>query len=263
MSEEWRKPPSELNFREGCLREPCFREPCFREPCAPPEEEDGGDGGDGEFFFVELDGDSSSINCGSDVSLDNIHAAAFTVDLWLRGYSFANWPDLVSKTSAGYNVGWYLDAYPGGQLYFDIEYATIGWAESNEALSLATWHHATAVFDGADCWLAIDGTWCTYASRQTVAGLPKSDALQNLLIGSGTGGSWFDGDISWVRISSGQRYAHGVNFAAPGRCPPPAVDGTTVELWAMDEGAGAVTAASVVSPANDGAMTDCVWHPCV
>ena len=42
MSDEWRKPPSELEFREGCFREPCFREPCFREPCAPPEEEDGG-----------------------------------------------------------------------------------------------------------------------------------------------------------------------------------------------------------------------------
>ena len=47
MSEEWRKPPSELEFREGCFREPCFRAACLRDPCAPPEE--GADGeGEGE-----------------------------------------------------------------------------------------------------------------------------------------------------------------------------------------------------------------------
>jgi hypothetical protein len=65
-----------------------------------------------------------------------------------------------------------------------------------------------------------------------------------------------------VRISSGDRFGVGVNFAAPDRCPSPAVDGTTVELWSMDEGVGVVTAASVNSPANDGAMTDCTWEVC-
>lgn len=33
MSEEWRKPENERNFREGCIREGCMREPCFRVPC--------------------------------------------------------------------------------------------------------------------------------------------------------------------------------------------------------------------------------------
>ncbi len=35
----------------------------------------------------------------------------------------------------------------------------------------------------------------------------------------------------------------------------------TSEVWAMDEGAGVVTAPTVTG-ANVGNMTDCVWWPC-
>ena len=36
---------------------------------------------------VAFNGTSSSIDCGSEASVDNLHDAAFTVELWVRPYS--------------------------------------------------------------------------------------------------------------------------------------------------------------------------------
>lgn len=221
-------------------------------------------------YYVEFDGDSSYINCGRDASINDLPIHTWTLDMWWR--KVANGVDptafVISKQESGEAaVGWYVQAPPTGIIVSAIM-DTSAFTNTIEDPVLGQWQHLAIVFntDGDGCiYVAMDGVWCAYNVQIAGSGSYYSDAGIDLTIASGNGfgpNPFMQMDVQWLRISSGARFPVGVPFTPPDRCAPPAVDGTTLELWAMDEGAGAVTAASVV-PANQGAMTDCVWQECV
>lgn len=223
--------------------------------------------------YVDFDGISSYIDCGDDASLEDLHAATFTVEAWVR----SNLEDgvlggIAGKYDLATEAGWSLaingvvgGSYVTGMVGYDVLSA---YSECDEIVPNNTWMHLTMIYNTADrkVYLAVDGEWCTYSSQDASDGDLISDAGLNMLLGSiaqeGDPTYFLMGDISWVRISSGTRYTIGVGFTPPSRCTAPAVNGTTTELWALDEGVGVTTAAEVNSPENDGVMTDCLWHDC-
>ena len=69
-----------------------------------------------------------------------------------------------------------------------------------------------------------------------------------------------NGSIGWFRVSDNDRYdgATPTNFTAPERTAVPDVDGNTVGLWAVDEGAG-TTVADSSGNSNNGTLSNGTW----
>lgn len=226
------------------------------------------------FHYVTFNGASSYIDCGADAILTDLHVGDFTVDFWVNARTPKNAHDgIVMKGDETTGQGWAVvvtgTAFPitDVTVYAYVNYPTVGTIRTVQTVTRGTWHHFTISYNHSGdrkLYEAIDGAWCTYATQDASVGVAPSDAGYSLLLGATritNVTEFLLGDISWIRISDGIRYPIGVNFTPPARCKPPDMDGATVELWAMDEGAGTVTAASVVV-ANAGAMTDCVWEGC-
>ena len=217
------------------------------------------------FRYIEINGKTAYIDCGDDASLEDIHAGPFTVDAWVR---FIGCLDVFTAI-VGKLGGWDFGAYCGDEDVYLYLYTDYTVQESFEialpGLPLDEWHHVTGFFDQGItemCYLAYDGVWVAGTVGLDAQGVLVSDTGWDLVMGSLGGLNNFTGDIQWLRISAGDRFGVGVDFDPPAMCAPPAVDGTAIELWEMDEGTGALTAARVLSPENDGAMTGCTWHRC-
>lgn len=218
------------------------------------------------YYSLTFNGATTYIDCGSNSSLDDLHAASFTFDGWVRCHTAAISHWIACKN--GEVEGWEFWLDPGVspalkcQLYFDTSVA-LSVEGAPLGITLNTWAHVCATYDATGdrkVYLAVDGIWRTgYTFQVAGEGPVISDASDNLLIGvfSDMGGG-LDGDMGWFRISNNLRWTPGVNFTPPSRTIPPPLDANTVELWALDEGAGAVAAASV-NAANNGAITDGVW----
>lgn len=225
-------------------------------------------------WWVDFDGDSSFIDCGDDASLEDLHAG-FTVDGWImvpdeqlaHYHCIASKYDVIDQTA----YGWYfvVDHDTGALAAAAIYQTTAAESTGQEALTAGVWTHVLACFNPVDSklYFAIGGAWCSYTIQTGAVGVIASDADIDFLMGAMLTASeptdFFRGGIQWLRVSSGLRWPIGFNFTPPVMCAPPTVDGTTLELWALDEGVGVSTEASVVSPTNDGAMTDCAWYRCV
>jgi len=232
--------------------------------------------GSGKYFFVEFDGDSAYINCGSDANLEDLHGATgFTVDGWVRipdeqleGYgTIASKYDVIEAAP----TGWYFVADQGsGVLVSTATYSTNPAASiTAENMTAGVWAHVLTCFNPVDAKLysAIDGVWSTYSVQTAAVGVIGTDAGIDFLMGAahngGKAATFLAGDIQWLRLSSGVRYEIGEGFTSPDMCPPPDTDGITVEIWALDEGSGIIANAMVNNPTNRGAMTDCTWETCV
>lgn len=232
--------------------------------------------GSGKYFFVEFDGDSAYINCGSDANLEDLHGATgFTVDGWLRipdeqlegNTTIASKYDVIAATP----WGWYFAVDQGlGILSSMAIYQTIPAASVTiEGMTAGAWAHVLACFNPVDAklYIAIDGTWSTYSTQNAAVGVIGTDAGIDFLMGAAHNGGdvagFLTGDIQWLRLSSGVRYEIGEGFTSPDMCPPPDTDGITVEIWALDEGSGIIANATVNNPTNRGDMTDCTWETCV
>jgi hypothetical protein len=222
-------------------------------------------------YYVEFNGVTSLIDCGSDASLDNLPVGrVITIDLWYRPRSEMVDGAYYLATKSDCEFGWQFNlAIDGGIPALDAQLATDGLSarstENYGALTqLDTWQYAALVYsDTGDrkAHLTVGGQWATYLLQGAATGTMSSDTALRLLIGTSEAEGGFPAcDIAWLRISDIARFTPGVNFTPPDRCIPPAVDANAVEIWKFPEGAGATTAASVVTPANDGAMTDCIWH---
>jgi hypothetical protein len=238
-------------------------------------------GNQGPFFWVEFDGSSSMIDCGHDGSLANIWMnEAVTVEAWAYFEPFVGQPSmyqaLLSKAAAQGGGYWtFRCTYEPEGTYLDCvftpDYIPVisRVAVGPEFFSL--WHHLLAVYDdtggpGTPIYLAIDGVWAAVYVVQDprVEAWVNDDTSGDLVVGRDSIGDMdhLDGGIQWVRISNSIRHTIGLNFTPPDMCAPPVPDPDTKELWAVDEGIGVVTAATVHTPGNDGAMTNCPWYPC-
>lgn len=224
--------------------------------------------------FLEFNGVSSIISCGSDPSIDDLPDFAvagkgvIVIDGWIRADSFG-------EASAGiiaWKVEWRFELNVAEGLRARIDCAggnAISSSGLDEFSPDSTWHHVLAVYDeqglitpaARTIYLAIDGEWVVSYPTQTVsAGNYVSDAAQTMEIGNRAGSDrTFDGDIAWLRLRNAlpAGVVVGVKFDYPERCEVPAADGNTVllEIW---EGFGAMTY-DLSGNRNDGAIDLATW----
>jgi len=223
------------------------------------------------YHSVLFNGATSTINCGTDASITDIPDAAFTVDAWIYPTSLVGAQVIACKGISG-GYGWWFEMIGAGAPLRLRGLAESDWGAAdsyaNEVVALDTWQHVALYFHAdLKLYLALGGTWATYSSQIAMGGPYGGEDGNPLWLGYdgklADAGFHFDGYQSWVRISTGDRFGVGVNFTPPAQCVPPVVDGTTIDIWPLDEGTGVTTSALVNTPANDGAMTDCVWISCV
>ena len=219
--------------------------------------------------FIEFNGSSTKIECGSDSSLDDIPLdGSFTIDCWLTHHEGMNYGTIISKIVPGDDMspgGWLEEIYITDVLWMTIvgQSGAWAWTHTVEKVSRDVWHHITMTYDDTTkkAYFAIDGVWCTYSVQDTL-GTYLSDGSYNLQIGYWNADppqDYWRGGIAWMRISSGDRFGIGVNFTPPPKVVKPEADGNTIELWQLEEGEGATAYAEVVS-ANNGTITNGTWN---
>lgn len=200
-------------------------------------------------------GTSTVITCGSDASLDDLHAGALTAEGWFRpDGGDGNWRGVIMKGPA---AGWTLfhNSPPNG-LRAIVQCATTNSsAACGKPNTYGAWHHGAFTWDnGGDRKVRIFLDGQLVATGNAGVGDITSDAVKNLMIGKHYAS--FIGALGWQRLSKVIRYTG--PFIVPSRVVPPALDVNTIEQWNLNEGAGNIAYAQVL-PANNGAITDGTW----
>ena len=209
----------------------------------------------GNHNAVEYNATTTDVNCGSAAVLDNIPAADFTWDCWVklesRGEAEAG--RLFSKSG---NFTCICNSDTRITLF-------LGHAGTTAAASLpidydGKWHHIMAVWDQGTLTFEhffLDGR-DLIASVVVGVGAYNGDAANDLHIGNEAFTvRTIDGAMAWFRFSDNKREV--ADFIAPRLFP--AADGNTIEAWSFDDGTGANIVAQVASPGNDGTLANGVW----
>lgn len=203
---------------------------------------------------------TSIVNCGSDASLDDLHAAAFTAEAWVYATAATSFGTILGKPS-GAAVGWFL-AY--GSIFGFQAYVYCAVTDAYTYVGLTNsprdqWVHVAMTWDNAAdriIRMFINGN--PFGTVVPGSGAISSDAANNLNIGNDSGVTHsFYGYIGWARISNYVRYS-GV-FQPPPRCIIPQVDAGTLGLW-IHEGQGTAIDNIEGTAARDGTATNCTWH---
>lgn len=196
---------------------------------------------------------ANSINCGSDASLDDLHAGAFTYELY-------------SYHEDAFTDAWLLCKGPRLRLYRHYIYAYVYAATTNATVisgnntyTSAAWHHVAMTYDnGGDRKIRAfcDGAEVSYNSQVAAEGDILTDASVGAYVGKYEGGPTHNGYVGWVRISNVVRYTS--NFTPAARCAPPDTDSNTIMLLKLTEGSGTTVADSSAN-GNDATLTSVEW----
>ena len=226
-----------------------------------------GVGGVSGQYYLAFNGSSTIVNCGSDASLDDLHDAAMTVEMWVKMATFGdnNYAYLAAKVPDPFAPeGWLFGALSTKGIQAAVycaSFAGVSQSGTDDFTNDDTWHHVAMTWDNASYnypRLWIDGVEPSYLSTQNRVGVIESDAANVLKIGNRLAGDReLDGGIAWVRISDIVRYTAG--FTPDAKDSPPASDANTVEQWNFNEGSGATAAAEESSPTNDGTISNGSW----
>lgn len=182
--------------------------------------------------YMTFNGASSTVNCGSDASLDNLPSADFTIEAWVyaTGWGGLNFGMIAGKTSWAFNIS----NLTGIEAWADFNITPAVSAGTLTDFSLNEWHHVTATWElAALTWrLWVDGIEVTYTSQVAGNAVYAGDAAASLLLGEYIGGSqWWDGHIGWIRLSDSLRYTDDFEDAIPPRCTIPTYDANTISVW--------------------------------
>ncbi len=151
---------------------------------------------------LDFDGSDDRVDCGTDTSV-TIKGTKITVEAWIYPTAWkTNVYDgnIVNKEYNTSNYGYMLRCGAGGKLNFGI--GDGAWREitsANNILTLNTWQHVAATYDGAKLRLYLNGV-CTDSSVLSTSIVPSSAV--NLTLGdhSGQYQRRYQGRIDEVRI---------------------------------------------------------------
>ncbi len=209
-----------------------------------------------------FNGTSTVIACGSEASIDDLHNAAMTVEMWFKTPLSGSLTlrSMIGK-SPGAGGGWMLYYSDGNNMFVSVDCLTTD-ATITQSINVQDdiWHHTAFTWDNAGdrkIRLFVDGT--LIKTSDAGDGAIVSDAAANLKIGEypPVGGIlFFVGNVGWTRISNSIRYT--TTFTPPSRVVPPAVDANTVRLFKMDEGTGTTITDSSAN-AQNGTISNGSW----
>lgn len=169
---------------------------------------------------ASFNGSDSSLNLGSDSSLDDVFAGAGTISTWinLSSWGEGGYGRIADKASttfggAGNGDGWDLQVSgSGGNGRLIFEHGFSGnwgdWRTSMGTLTLNSWHHVAVVYDNTsasnDPLIYIDGVLQSTTENRTPTGTARSDAGQDLVVGNHSQGSvrTLDGLVDEFRVSN-------------------------------------------------------------
>lgn len=218
---------------------------------------------------VEFNGTNTSINCGSNVAIDDLADNMFTAEAWIRADSYGENNGGVILGKIEDTSGWFI------QVSSLHGIACIIGCDTTNALSRTglddfvadgKWHHVTMFFNDAGdrkIYIAIDGVWVSSYTTQTAGvGAITSDVAKDLIIGDWTNATFaFDGAIAFARISDNDRYtAGGGNFTPPARTTVVTTDGNTIAGWNFNEGVGTTLDNFETTAAIDGTISNGSWN---
>jgi hypothetical protein len=126
-------------------------------------------------------------------------SGAVTVEAWVRVHAITNWASFVTKGSTVGEYSLRLDDSGAGHLRFSInDQGTINYCDSSATLSLDSWHHVAATYDGANMRLYVDGK----ADGVLATTTPVVTNTEDLFLGFDSPGAaeYLDGDLAEVRI---------------------------------------------------------------
>ncbi len=220
-------------------------------------------------YPLVFDGSTSFVDLGNPAVLQDLpNGASMTVDAWINAADWGQGGIGVIAAKGGIAAGWEFHIETGIGLYGRVEFATtdaVSWSGTDEfgTDELNGWHHVAMVYDNATVrvYLWIDGTpVASYPTQQVGVGAYVADAAVNGYIGSRLLASGdFDGQIGWVRISSGAFYTPGVAFDPHERCVLPT--NPNAEWIGIHEGTG--TTIYDMSPnSNNATASNTTWGDC-
>ncbi len=150
---------------------------------------------------LHFDGIDDKVDCGNS-SAANITGTAITLEAWIYAESWqANiWEgNIINKEQNGPNNGYMLRVGEGGKINFNLGGGS-SWNEHNTpnpVLTLNTWYHLAATYDGSYMRLYLDGQIIDSMARN----ISIASTNTNLTIGSHNSyNRYFDGKIEEVRI---------------------------------------------------------------
>lgn len=233
------------------------------------------------YNYLEYDATGDYLDCGNDSSLENLVDGGFTVDGWFKVNDQGVTPIIMGLVdhynSAGSGKNWRLRINVNGAGEHNLEAYVYGttnaYAIGVPSIAPDQWNHITMVVNPAgscvdpahpgqefNIEIMINGL---VAGTSNCGAVHAYDATQDLYIGNQTTGTeGLDGDIKWVRISTGDVRGYqypGGNYDVPEFCSAPAIVGQTIAQWEMSEGTGATVDNAQGTAALDGTITNAAW----
>lgn len=152
---------------------------------------------------LDFDGSNDGVNCGTDTAFD-VGGTSFSLEAWIYASAWnKNVFDgtIINKENNATNGGYMLRAGESGRLGFAIGEATSSsWYEINTGaiLSLNTWYHVAATYDGIKMRLYLNGNAIDSLSTNASVGITNTTPLA---IGYHVAyGRYWAGKIDEVRI---------------------------------------------------------------
>jgi hypothetical protein len=217
------------------------------------------------YWAVAFDGSNSYIDCGTNVSLDNLFYIAKTIDFWAYLPSLDPEAEETAYLLAKQylNNGWAVRAVYNNEFTFAIS-APLGAAAASVLYTPGRWSHYAVYYDQYNTglpYIAVDGVWGPYNYQIAKTGNLISDSVGRFYMGAITPPlqQVLNGRIGWVRISYQARFAVGDTFTPPARGTPPDIDSMTLEQWDMNVGHGTAILARVGTPYTDGVGSSISW----
>jgi len=185
-------------------------------------------------YALDFDGIDDYVVVPDALSLDV--TTAMTIEMWIyvRSVIPSGWNNIIEHyqgTKEG-SFGWRLRINTGDCFKFE----THNEGESTFVVDIRKapirqWVHVACIFDNDALYLYVDGIKVTKKENAEMG-----QATSSLLIGMNhTNGSFFDGMINEVRLSSVARYD--ANFTPAEKL---VTDSHTIGLWHFDEGTGTI-----------------------